>query len=515
MHFLKYDTGEFPENLQTCDWELDANEGGKDASRATKSAGAARALDIKGASGDSKSSAESGSRLADRAAAPVQDPRKSKEGKSSRDSKGQHASGSAGKTGADAVGAEAASGKPNAGERRKPRWTAVDGPHKAGGRWAVGRRVRVYWEDDREWFEGEVRAFDDSADAVDSHGTRGPAHEVIYADGPFWESLSGARWQVDAVQGPPGQPALQRASAGAVDSSPARPLPAAVGGRVKQQAVPKAGAEKRKEETNTAKEGRSTEKGRGRDDDGLRAKRAAQEAEEDGARRKKARGSDAGERDVSRESASEKKSKHEEGKAQARGGGSKDASKGKSKPEEGATKKDVAAASKSKKVAEASAPSVKRQWVTPRGAEIEGGPWLVKRTVRVYWEAESQWFEAQVNSFDGSARAVDSHGNVGPVHALEYEDGEYFENLSSGKWQYDALEGAPVLKLRVGAKGAKSADRRGPGHGAELEGWDKECEKLLGRLWRQARLPAAFRAVCLGAPWHSAARNRPGPACAR
>jgi hypothetical protein len=111
VHFLKYDTGEFPENLQTCDWELDANEGGKDASRATKSAGAARALDIKGASGDSKSSAESGSRLADRAAAPVQDPRKSKEGKSSRDSKGQHASGSAGKTGADAVGAEAASGK--------------------------------------------------------------------------------------------------------------------------------------------------------------------------------------------------------------------------------------------------------------------------------------------------------------------------------------------------------------------------------------------------------------------
>ncbi|KAJ1484684.1 hypothetical protein T484DRAFT_1796159, partial [Baffinella frigidus] len=117
---------------------------------------------------------------------------------------------------------------------------------------------------------------------------------------------------------------------------------------------------------------------------------------------------------------------------------------------------------------------------------VEGGPWLVNRVIRVYWDAEAQWFEAKVVRYDSSVRAVDAHGNQGPVHELEYEDGEFSENLETAKWQYDLSEGAPVLKIRSG-KGSKDKARRGPGSGADLPGWDKECDKLLGRLMRQEK----------------------------
>jgi hypothetical protein len=78
-------------------------------------------------------------------------------------------------------------------------------------------------------------------------------------------------------------------------------------------------------------------------------------------------------------------------------------------------------------------------WVQPDGFYQRGGEWLLNRCVRVYWEGEGKWFQGIVTSFDERPDAVDSHGSVGPVHTIVYEDEVVVENLATVAWQFALL----------------------------------------------------------------------------
>ena len=63
-----------------------------------------------------------------------------------------------------------ADGKENSkAEEERPAATALHGPA------LIGRKVRIWWPHDREWFTGTVGAFD------------GRRHEVTYDDGSLWD----------------------------------------------------------------------------------------------------------------------------------------------------------------------------------------------------------------------------------------------------------------------------------------------------------------------------------------
>ena len=82
-------------------------------------------------------------------------------------------------------------------------------------------------------------------------------------------------------------------------------------------------------------------------------------------------------------------------------------------------------------------------WKSPNARWKAGGAWLEGRKIAVYYDGEQQWFAGKVLSFDRSADAQDSHGHVGPVHEVIYEDGVFLENLAAASWRFDATEGVP------------------------------------------------------------------------
>jgi hypothetical protein len=155
-----------------------------------------------------------------------------------------------------------------------------------------------------------------------------------------------------------------------------------------------------------------------------------------------------------------------------------------------------------------------RRWTTPDIAHKNGGAWLLDRCVRLYWDQEAHWFSGIVVDFDGREDAEDSHGSIGPVHTIIYEDGKFLENLGTAKWQFDAKEGlagvnihgvredpqdkVPERKvlgdMKSGSRtvedagGTKTANVSTDNDKVEERGgkcWRSECEKLLGRLMRQ------------------------------
>ena len=82
-------------------------------------------------------------------------------------------------------------------------------------------------------------------------------------------------------------------------------------------------------------------------------------------------------------------------------------------------------------------------WKSPNARWKDGGAWLEGRKIAVYYDGEQQWFAGKVLSFDRSADAQDSHGHVGPVHEVIYDDGVFLENLAAASWRFDATEGVP------------------------------------------------------------------------
>jgi hypothetical protein len=82
-----------------------------------------------------------------------------------------------------------------------------------------------------------------------------------------------------------------------------------------------------------------------------------------------------------------------------------------------------------------------RCWARATGAHKAGGDWLVGRCIRVFYDKEKAWFPGIVTGYDPNG-AKDALQAAGPVHDISYEDGSYLEDLSTGKWEYDACEGA-------------------------------------------------------------------------
>jgi len=80
-------------------------------------------------------------------------------------------------------------------------WETPVGKHRQGGDWLVGRCIRVYWDAEKKWYPGIVGAYNGQKNAVDSHGNKGPVHDVFYEDGSYLESLETARWQFDLREG--------------------------------------------------------------------------------------------------------------------------------------------------------------------------------------------------------------------------------------------------------------------------------------------------------------------------
>jgi hypothetical protein len=81
-----------------------------------------------------------------------------------------------------------------------------------------------------------------------------------------------------------------------------------------------------------------------------------------------------------------------------------------------------------------------RCWARATGLHKAGGDWLVGRCIRVFYDKEKAWFPGIVTGYHpNGAKDVQA---AGPVHDISYEDGSYLENLSTGKWEYDAREGA-------------------------------------------------------------------------
>lgn len=80
------------------------------------------------------------------------------------------------------------------------------------------------------------------------------------------------------------------------------------------------------------------------------------------------------------------------------------------------------------------------KWRPPAADEKKGGQWLVGRTIQVWWEYDQRFHRAKVLSFDVSAKAQDTRGNVGPVHHLSYDTGDFPENLATCPWELDQAE---------------------------------------------------------------------------
>ncbi|KAJ1488433.1 hypothetical protein T484DRAFT_1887444, partial [Baffinella frigidus] len=91
----------------------------------------------------------------------------------------------------------------------------------------------------------------------------------------------------------------------------------------------------------------------------------------------------------------------------------------------------------------------RRSWKAGKADMREGGAWTVGRTVRVWWDGEQRWFEGIVLSYNNNPHRIDSHGNVGNIHRVVYQDGIYDENLLHSTWELDTREGAFGLEVPI------------------------------------------------------------------
>ena len=144
------------------------------------------------------------------------------------------------------------------------RWTSPDEVRRTGGRWLLDRCVRLYWDEEAQWFPGIVISYDGRKDALDSHGSKGPVHTIVYEDGPWRENLSTAKWQFDAKEGLAGVNVHGEVEPDVADemademSGPATPPEAGISG---DAAESEAGANSDKVSTQEGKDNEDTGKG--------------------------------------------------------------------------------------------------------------------------------------------------------------------------------------------------------------------------------------------------------------
>ena len=461
------------------------------------------------------------------------------------------------------------------------RWTNPDEAHSQGGQWLLDRCVRLFWDNEAQWFPGIVVDFDDSEDAVDSHGHKGPVHVIAYEDGQFLENLATATWQFDAKEGLAGvmlktdgnpnrarvrarlvsreskRTTLSSASQPEVNAGSGMPSEGDAGeesvgkgwrsecnkllGRLMRQeaAIPflepvdpvamnipdyltiikrpmDLGSVRAKLQQNRYAEPAQVLK----DivlcfDNAIEYNPATEPAHKlalamhisfaslcNGSQllRPVLRCLDLSRHDMTKPTAPAssplkkstvsvgingasspgKKSgasspvKKLTGSAVLANGDSKSVGvKREGKSEEHAAAPERSVATQDEKSdgqtfqaakrggprlaaangaatggvqQEADTGRVKihtkgRQWTTPTGVFRHGGEWLVGRHIQVYWDGDETWFPGVVTHYDPDPTKKDSHDKCGPVHDVYYEDGDFLENLSTAKWQYDAKEG--------------------------------------------------------------------------
>jgi hypothetical protein len=81
-----------------------------------------------------------------------------------------------------------------------------------------------------------------------------------------------------------------------------------------------------------------------------------------------------------------------------------------------------------------------RSWVRAKGSLKDGGEWLIGRCIRVFYDREARWFSGIVMAFDPTSTSANGIF-CGGVHDVQYDDGCFWEDLTKGKWEYDANEG--------------------------------------------------------------------------
>lgn len=83
----------------------------------------------------------------------------------------------------------------------KDRWRAPGPGEEGGGKWLVGKRVRVFWSFDSKFHEAIVEAYDPDPKALDSRSNIGPVHRVRYDEsrqrGVFPENFAKCVWNLD------------------------------------------------------------------------------------------------------------------------------------------------------------------------------------------------------------------------------------------------------------------------------------------------------------------------------
>lgn len=376
-------------------------------------------------------------------------------------------------------------------------------------------------------------------------------HEVYYDDGIFWENLTSARWKLDANEGPSGEPIVhewekererekkqqRQESSRHVLGKESEIVPNGKGRSDKNSSREDAGGKRRTSHA-VCNGSVDTEDLTG----DSRLKRAKPKAVDDKERREKQPAADT-RKQVSNDTIDSMPPRSSgkivlkypasgEGGANAATGDGKRSREGtasglNSKRAKRVTTEEDRKGTSSK--TEGDAPTVGsggdevnltrlrmegRQWTTPGMEHKKGGNWLVGRSVRLYWDDEAHWFPGIVEEFDGREDAIDSHGSIGAVHSILYDDGRFDENLSTARWQFDAKEGPAGVNIdgkedlpedksqgRLSSVDAKSSthsvaaentvssvkatpdDEMGEDRGAK--GWPSECSKLLGRLMRQ------------------------------
>ena len=368
-------------------------------------------------------------------------------------------------------------------------WTAPHWKFKTGGDWLVGRKIKLYWDAERQWFTGRVLSYDGTPHAQDSHGNIGPVHEVSYDDGVFFENLTGARWKLDANEGPSGSSLSNEGSTGV------RALSG--DGGAKRGTV----EESEKAEPQAAKRAKSSK-------ESVFSKTSLDP------RKTVLKLPDGGESKRDREADIETQTSKKLKKTPKDDGDDKT----------GAKESAGIAAPTSINCNEdfdlSRLDLAGRRWKFPDDSCSRGGEWLIGRCVRLYWDDDAEWFPGIVVHFDERADAVDSHGNTGPIHSIMYKDGRFDENLDTAKWQYDSKEGPPAVSVKgqdpgsgIGAKQPAADNEKGSSpavsgycsSGGEEEGggksgqgpmeldaderrgasgWRSECGKMLGRLMR-------------------------------
>ena len=472
------------------------------------------------------------------------------------------------------------------------RWTSPDEVHSIGGHWLLDRCVRLYWDNEAQWFPGIVVDFDETEDAVDSHGHVGPVHTIAYEDGQIFENLSTATWQFDAKEGLAGVMLKQDENSNRVQGR-AR----LVSREAKRTCPSSASRPKVNPETGLGMpmEGATVEERGGKGwrsecikllgrlmrqeaaipflepvdpvamkipdyltiikepmdlgtvranleqghydapvqvlkdivlcfDNAIEYNPATEPAHKlalamrisfaslcNGSQllRPVLRCLDLSRHDVTKPtspaSSPAKKSavttatngpsspgKKPAVSAGLADGDSKSAGvkrEGKSDgntmaPEQSlatyheksddqtfqAAKRGGPRSAAANSTAAAGAHTdldtgrVKihtkgRQWTTPTGVFRHGGEWLVGRHIQVYWDGDETWFPGVVTHYDPDPTKKDSHDKCGPVHDVYYEDGDFLENLSTAKWQYDAKEGPAGQKYDL-TEDAPAADQK-------------------------------------------------------